>query len=129
MISNNPGIREHNLQHNNDTKDNNKDRNRQHGERRGFGSGVARSEKRRLRGLQRKRHPLWFGFGYFGVVGWMVMIPLIACGALGIWLDSQTRGEISWTLTFLFIGLGIGLSNAWFWVSRQRKEIEEERQE
>ncbi|MBD3346650.1 MAG: ATPase F0F1 [Chitinivibrionales bacterium] len=94
-----------------------------------FREKIARSEKSRLRARKRGKNSLWFGFGYFGVVGWLVMIPIIICLAIGIWLDTQTEGTISWTLTFFFIGLAIGLANAWLWISRQRKDIEEERKE
>jgi ATP synthase protein I len=69
---------------------------------------------------------MWFGLGMFGLVGWSFAIPFLLLLGFGIWLDSKTGGDISWTLTFLTIGVILGALNAWLWVSRERKKIEEE---
>lgn len=83
-------------------------------------------EARKLRARHRKKHSVWFGLGMFGLVGWSVSIPTLVGTALGVWIDLRWPSRYSWTLTLLVIGIGIGCLNAWFWVSREHKMIEEE---
>jgi ATP synthase protein I len=66
---------------------------------------------------------VWFGLGTFGMVGWSVAIPTVAGIFAGIWIDLKWPGKTSWTLMLLVIGLLVGCLHAWFWVSRQRKNI------
>jgi ATP synthase protein I len=65
-------------------------------------------------------HDVWFGLGMFGVVGWSVALPTLLGVMTGLWLDDRlASGGISWTLTFLGVGLGIGCLIAWQWVRRE----------
>jgi ATP synthase protein I len=57
------------------------------------------------------------------------MVPTLIGIAFGIWADKRWPGTISWTLTFLFAGIILGCLNAWYWVEKERKEIEEENKE
>jgi len=57
------------------------------------------------------------------------MIPTVLGLLLGIWLDRMFPGDISWTLTFLIVGLVIGCLNAWQWITREQHRIEKERNE
>lgn len=90
---------------------------------------IKRKEKRKLRAKRKKGQAIWFGLGLFGVIGWSVMIPTLIGIAVGIWADRRWPGPISWTLTFLFAGIILGCLNAWYWVEKERKEIEEENKE
>jgi len=90
---------------------------------------VKRKEKRKLRAKKKKDQAIWFGLGLFGVIGWSVMVPTLIGIAVGIWADRRWPGNISWTLTFLFAGIILGCLNAWYWVEKERKEIEEENKE
>jgi len=90
---------------------------------------IKRKEKRKLRAQRKKGQAIWFGLGLFGVIGWSVMIPTLIGIAVGIWADRRWPGNISWTLTFLFAGIILGCLNAWYWVEKERKEIEEENKE
>ncbi len=90
---------------------------------------IKRKEKRKLRAQRKKGQAIWFGLGLFGVIGWSVMIPTLIGIAVGIWADRKWPGTISWTLTFLFAGIILGCLNAWYWVEKERKEIEEENKE
>lgn len=83
-------------------------------------------EARKIRARDRKDHSVWFGLGMFGLVGWSVSIPTVVGIALGVWIDLRWPSRYSWTLMLLIIGIAIGCLNAWFWVSRERKMIEEE---
>jgi len=84
--------------------------------------------KKAERKMEARRHKdeesIWFGLGMFGLVGWAVSIPTVIGIAVGVWLDSRYPGPISWTLTFLFIGIVLGCLNAWYWVSKERDSIQ-----
>jgi len=90
---------------------------------------IEKKEKRKLRARDKKYQAIWFGMGLFGVIGWSVMVPTLIGIAVGIWADKRWPGQISWTLTFLFAGIILGCLNAWYWVEKERKEIEEENKE
>ena len=82
------------------------------------------------RKLKAHRNPtpgVWFGLGMMGLIGWSVVIPTLLGAALGFWLDSRHIGTYSWTLMLLVIGLIIGCLNAWHWVSKEDKEMHEEK--
>ena len=97
--------------------------------KRSFIEKIKRKEKRKLRAQRKKGQAIWFGLGLFGVIGWSVMVPTLIGIAVGIWADRRWPGQISWTLTFLFVGIILGCLNAWYWVEKERKEIEEENKE
>jgi ATP synthase protein I len=86
-------------------------------------------EARKLRARRQKDRSVWFGLGMFGLVGWSVAIPTLAGIALGVWIDLKWPSRYSWTLMLLVIGVLLGCINAWFWVTRERKMIEEEKEE
>ncbi len=90
---------------------------------------VRAKEARKIRARQQKDGAVWFGLGMFGLVGWAVAIPTLIGVALGVWIDLKWASRYSWTLMLLIIGIGVGCLNAWFWVSRERKIIEEEIEE
>lgn len=90
---------------------------------------LAAKQARKLRAMKQRDRNAWFGLGMFGLVGWSVAIPAVALTALGVWIDARHAGPYSWTLMLLVIGVGLGCANAWFWVSRERKEIEAQRHE
>ena len=90
---------------------------------------IKRKEKRKLRAQRKKGQAIWFGLGLFGVIGWSVMLPTLIGIAIGIWADRKWPSQISWTLIFLFMGIVLGCLNAWYWVEKERKEIEEENKE
>jgi ATP synthase protein I len=91
-----------------------------------FRNKVGKNEKRKLKALKDGEKSVWFGLGMFGLIGWSIAIPTLIGIALGIWMDARWVGRISWTLTFLFVGVIVGCMNAWYWLSKERKEIERE---
>jgi len=46
---------------------------------------------------------------------------------VGIYTDKKWPGPISWTIICLFIGVTLGCLNAWYWIKRERKNIEGDR--
>ncbi|MFG0283993.1 MAG: AtpZ/AtpI family protein [Phycisphaerales bacterium JB039] len=87
---------------------------------------IARREQRKLR-ARRRNDSVWFGLGMFGLIGWAVSIPMLVGLGAGIWIDASHPGRYSWTLMLLLVGVTLGCLNAWYWVTRQRRQIERER--
>lgn len=91
-----------------------------------FRRKVKETQKRKMRAQHQGDQGVWFGFGMFGLVGWSVAIPALVAIAVGVWIDTRFTSQYSWTLMMLVIGIGLGCLNAWFWVSRERTNIEKE---
>ena len=91
-----------------------------------FRHEVRASQKRKIRARRQGDQGVWFGLGMFGLVGWSVAIPALLAIGLGVWIDARSESSYSWTLMLLVIGVGIGCLNAWFWISRERRDIEAE---
>jgi ATP synthase protein I len=84
---------------------------------------------RAARKLKARRHPkpgVWLGLGMMGLIGWSVVVPTLLGAALGIWLDKHHRGTHSWTLALLVAGLTIGCLNAWHWVAKEEKAMQDD---
>lgn len=90
-----------------------------------FGAVVGKKASRKLR-ARRKHRILWFGLGMFGMIGWSIAVPMLLAIALGIWIDRRWPSPYSWTLMLLFGGVMLGCLNAWYWVQRERRLIEQQ---
>ena len=86
-----------------------------------LGESVGQRAERKLRARKESQRTAWFGLGTFGLVGWSVAIPTLLGIALGVWLDGHWPGQVSWTLTFLIIGIALGCLNAWYWINEESK--------
>ncbi|MGO4879997.1 MAG: AtpZ/AtpI family protein [Bryobacteraceae bacterium] len=93
-----------------------------------FSRAIAAKAARKLKAQRHPAQGVWFGLGMMGLVGWSVVVPTLLGTAFGIWLDHRGPGHVSWTLTFLVIGLAVGCLNAWHWVSKQDKEMRDEQE-
>jgi ATP synthase protein I len=89
-----------------------------------FDRSISKKEARKIKARKNKESSIWYGLGMFGIVGWSISIPTLIGIALGIWIDSRWPGRFSWTLMLLIAGVAIGCINAWYWVSKEREEIE-----
>lgn len=78
--------------------------------------------------LRAERHRRWLREGeptvahrlaQIGVLGWIVVTPLLLGLFLGRWLDHRTGSALFWTAPLLLLGLGLGCWSAWRWVMRQ----------
>jgi len=91
-----------------------------------LGDAVGGKAKRKL---EARRHPtsgVWFGLGMMGLIGWSVVVPTLGGAALGLWLDKDHPGRISWTLALLLGGLAIGCLNAWHWVAKEDRAMRDD---
>ena len=86
-------------------------------------------ERRKLRARKHKTEEVWFGLGMFGMVGWSVAVPTVLGIFIGVWIDLTWTSRYSWTLMLLVVGLGIGCANAWYWLNRERRAINRERED
>ena len=91
-----------------------------------FARQVATKAARKLRARRAGKQAAWFGLGMSGLIGWSVAIPTLIGALVGLWLDRRHPGPHSWTLALLVAGLVIGCANAWHWVSRQDKAMNDE---
>jgi ATP synthase protein I len=83
------------------------------------------------RKLKARRNPvagIWFGLGMMGLIGWSVVLPTLAGAGLGIWLDKHHPGQHPWTLALLVGGLALGCFNAWHWVAKEEKAMQDEQE-
>jgi ATP synthase protein I len=55
-----------------------------------------------------------------------VVVPTLLGAALGLWLDLHHPGTHAWTLALLVAGLAIGCWNAWQWIAKEEKAMQEE---
>ncbi|HSB25929.1 MAG TPA: AtpZ/AtpI family protein [Burkholderiaceae bacterium] len=51
-----------------------------------------------------------------GVLGWVVVLPLLAGIAVGHWIDRTWHTGIVFTAALLLVGLSIGCWSAWRWM-------------
>lgn len=89
-----------------------------------FSREVGIREERKLKSRRRQMRSVWTGFGFFGLIGWSIVVPTLIGTAIGRWLDHTYPGDRSWTLALLVAGLSLGCLNAWRWISRELREIE-----
>jgi len=92
-----------------------------------FGEQVGAKATRKLK-ARRSTQGVWFGLGMMGLIGWSVVVPTLLGAALGLWLDNRHPGTHSWTLALLAAGLTIGCLNAWHWVAKEDKAMQEEQE-
>jgi len=85
---------------------------------------IGQKAKRKIK-ARNSNQGVWFGLGMMGLVGWSIVVPTLLGAALGIWMDSKHIGKYSWTLMLLLMGLILGCFNAWYWVVKEDKEINE----
>jgi ATP synthase protein I len=73
-----------------------------------------------LEKAKRERRTFWNYAYLLGVGGWLFAIPVVGCAYLGKYLDSKFSGTgISWTITFLALGIIFGIYNVWRFFTRE----------
>jgi ATP synthase protein I len=94
-----------------------------------FAGEIGAKAARKLSAQRRGTTGVWLGLGMMGLVGWSVVVPTLLGAALGLWLDRDHPGRISWTLALLMGGLTLGCLNAWHWVARQDQAMRDEKED
>jgi ATP synthase protein I len=83
-----------------------------------FSEKVEKSAAELMKSRKEKSH-FWHYAQMLGVGGWLFVIPVVAGAYFGRYLDERTRGEISWTITFIIIGIAVGAYNIWYFLLRK----------
>ncbi len=78
-------------------------------------SGQARMLRRRRQGAP----SIWRAVGLMGLIGWSVVLPMLAGVAAGMWIDRKWPTRFSFTLMLLVAGLAVGCWNAWKWIREE----------
>ena len=82
--------------------------------------GIAlRKSQRRERARRRGTDNVWSWMGMFGLVGWTVAVPTLLGLALGVFVDNRVESSVSFTITFLVVGVAIGAATAWYWIRQE----------
>ena len=80
------------------------------------------SKSVRLRG---ERHRRWLREGdpsvarrlaQIGVLGWIIVTPMLIGIFIGRWLDRTFHSGLFWTAPLLMLGLALGCWSAWKWM-------------
>ena len=94
-----------------------------------FADQIGAKAARKLKARRNSAQGVWFGLGMMGLIGWSVVVPTLLGAALGLWLDNHHPGKHAWTLALLVAGLVLGCLNAWHWVAKENKAIQEEQED
>ncbi|MEJ2323813.1 MAG: AtpZ/AtpI family protein [Nitrospirota bacterium] len=54
-----------------------------------------------------------------GMGGWLLALPIVAGAYLGHFLDEKTDMGVSWSLTFIILGVAVGIFNIWYFLYRE----------
>ena len=82
------------------------------------------AEAARLRAQRRHR---WLAEGeqsvarrlaQIGVLGWIIVFPMLVGMFAGRWLDRSLHSGLTWTGALLVVGLALGCWSGWRWVNR-----------
>jgi ATP synthase protein I len=88
----------------------------------GLGQQDALVKGVRLRG---ERHERWLREGdpsvarrlaQIGVLGWIIVVPMLVGVFAGRWLDARFNSGLFWTAPLLMLGLAFGCWSAWRWI-------------
>jgi ATP synthase protein I len=75
--------------------------------------------------LREQRHQRWLREGeasvarrlaQIGVLGWIIVVPMLIGVFAGRWLDQRFNSGLFWTAPLLMLGLGLGCWSAWKWI-------------
>jgi ATP synthase protein I len=88
-------------------------------ENRKFSRDVDKSA-RELAKARKEKRTFWRYAYLLGAGGWLFAIPVVGGAYLGKYLDSRFGGKgISWTITFLVLGIVFGVYNVWRFFTRE----------
>lgn len=84
----------------------------------GMIDSVRRARERRH--WQREGEPSVMRFvGQIGVLGWIIVAPILIGLFIGRWIDTRLGTGIFWSAPLMLVGVVIGCWSAWRWMHRQ----------
>ena len=54
--------------------------------------------------------------GQIGVLGWIIVMPMLVGVFAGRWLDGRFQSGLFWTAPLLMLGAALGCWSAWKWM-------------
>jgi ATP synthase protein I len=84
-----------------------------------FSKNVEKSAKE-VKEAEKQKGRLWHYASVIGIAGWLFAIPVVAGAYLGRYLDKKLEANISWTITFIILGIAIGTYNVWYFYFREK---------
>jgi ATP synthase protein I len=78
---------------------------------------IRRRRDRRDRWLREGDMSVGRRLAQIGVLGWIIVAPMLAGLFSGRWLDARLETGIFWTAPLLVLGLGLGGWTAWKWMN------------
>lgn len=54
--------------------------------------------------------------GQIGVLGWMIVVPILIGMFAGRWMDRTFHSGLFWTAPLLLLGAALGCWSAWKWM-------------
>jgi ATP synthase protein I len=80
-------------------------------------SETVEREAERMRRAERERPSLLAQTAYLGSLALLFILPVLAGGYLGSWIDGQLAGySVRWTVSLLLLGVAIGAANVYLFV-------------
>ena len=77
-------------------------------------------QARRIRKAERDKSTLIAQTVFTGVLGLLLVLPIVAGAYLGHWLDSLSDGySVRWTLGFIMLGIIIGAMNVYLFIKER----------
>lgn len=69
----------------------------------------------RLARAERERRSVLAQSAFLGVLGLVLVLPVVGGAYLGRWLDEMAEGySMRWTLSLIFVGLVVGAVNVYY---------------
>ena len=85
----------------------------------GLARTVRRQRERRQRWVREGEPSMARFIGQIGVLGWIIVTPILIGLFIGRWLDHEFGSGIFWSAPLLLIGVVIGCWSAWRWMQDQ----------
>jgi ATP synthase protein I len=85
------------------------------GEKDDFSKDIDKSAKGLMK-ARKEKGTFWRYVYVLGIGGWLLALPIVGGAFLGKYLDKKFvgSGSISWTITFIIIGVIAGIYNVWY---------------
>ncbi len=77
-----------------------------------------RAAERERAGREVPEPSLGARLGQIGVMGWMIVLPMLGGALLGRWIDRSLGTRITFAAALIMIGAVLGARTAWRWIQR-----------
>jgi ATP synthase protein I len=89
--------------------------------RKGFAEQIEKSAGKLLK-AKGETGSFWHLASTIGMGGWLFVLPVVGGAYLGRYLDRSHAKGISWTMTFIILGIAAGIFNVWKFLIRKEDQ-------